>query len=103
MKKTDNSVLNKYFLTYCHVNALGPDWQGELRRTLENLRDQNISKKFKFQLAQAITNDTISAEEIEYETGLDLETEDEKIAWLTNLWRHLYDTEPPKPNNSDET
>jgi len=79
-KKSDNTaVLMKFLLLYCHVNVLGPDWQGDLKRSLENLNDQTISDEFKHQLRQAITDNTVSAEELEFGTGWDLESEDEKM------------------------
>ena len=36
-----------YLRPYCHVNALGHDWQGVLKRDLENCKDEVLAQSVK--------------------------------------------------------
>lgn len=96
MGSTDNKELLRYLGAYCDVNALGPDWEGKLRRDLENSKIPEVSIQFKQQLLRAIRLNTVSNAEIEFATSWDFDTEEEKRGWLVDLWTKLYDSDPLK-------
>jgi len=93
MNTNNTEILMDFLSTYCDVNGLGRDWQGKLRTTLENLKDPSVSEQFKQQLKLAISDNSVSANTLENETGWEFDSEEEKIAWFSELWTHLYGTD----------
>lgn len=90
MNTINTETLMDFLSTYCDVNGLGPDWQGKLRTTLENLKDQSVSDEFKEQLKLAISDNTVAADTLENETGWEFDSDEDKIKWFSELWVHLY-------------
>jgi len=89
-----NDVLLRYLSEYCDVNALGPDWQGLLKQTLETTKDRTSSLEFKKQLKASIVDHQLTLLEFERATGWGLDTEAELIQWLIELWGKLYEDDP---------
>lgn len=79
---------------YCHVESLGSDWQECLKRELAHPRFPHRPKEFRHQLAYAILNKTISPSQYEGLTDLELETDEEVVQELKELWADLYGDEP---------
>lgn len=80
---------------YCHVNALGPDWRGHLRRSVRRWTDPDRQAAFEQQLADAIARRTLSRAQYEQATGIDFDTEAELVDELRALWGAVFgDTAP---------
>jgi len=91
MKIQKNEALMSYLRPYCHVNALGHDWQGVLKRDLENCKDEVLAQSVKKEMLEAIYNNGVGLSEMENNTGWDFESEKELVDWFANLWAHIYD------------
>lgn len=83
-------VLNKYY----HIEVLSSDWLETLKRALDAPKFPRREKEFKHQLAYAILNKTISSSHYEKLTDLELETYEEVVQELKELWVDLYGDEP---------
>lgn len=93
-----NAALVHYLSAYCDVNALGPNWQSELRRTLETTKDKERANAFKGQLLRSINENGMTLQEFESATSQDFDDQGELRSWLIELWTSLYDCEPPVAN-----
>ena len=91
-----DEILIRTLSANCHVNALGPDWRGNLRRSMRGWRDPAQRVAFKRQLADAIVRGTLSMEAYERATGMDFDTEAELIDELRALWRAVFGDEAPE-------
>lgn len=89
------SVLRRYY----HVESLGQYWQEDLKRELAAPKLPKREKEFRHQLAYAILNQTISPSRYEKLTDMELETNEEVVKELTELWMHMYGDEPVKLEN----
>jgi hypothetical protein len=95
---TEPDLLESALERYCHIESSG-DWQECLKRELSHPKFPHRHKEFRHQLAYAILNRTISPTQYEKLTELELETEEEVIQELTELWMHMYGDEPVKLEN----
>jgi hypothetical protein len=89
MNKNDiQDPLADLLKSYCNVNAVSiRDLTHDLRTSI----NPEIAKKFRQQLADAISKKTISPEQYESLTGEDFDTQEELNSWLQELWNELFD------------
>jgi hypothetical protein len=70
------------------------DWE-DLRRYLKDPSFPDRESSFKAELADAISNHTISPEEFEKLTAIDQDEQEDVDAFLTDeIWKPLYGDEP---------
>lgn len=74
--------------SYCNVNAVSIS---DLTQDLRTSINPEIAKKFRQQLADAISEKTISPEQYESLTGEDFDTQEDLNLWLQELWNELFD------------
>jgi hypothetical protein len=89
MNKNDiPNPLADFLKSYCNVNAVSiSDLTIDLRTSI----NPEIAKKFRQQLADAISKKTISPEQYESLTGEDFDTQEDLNLWLQELWNELFE------------
>ena len=87
-------LLESVLSRYCHVEMSEENWRTDLREELAASKFPQREKEFRHQLAYAIFNQTISPSQYEKLTDLELETNEEVVEKLKELWTDLYDDEP---------
>lgn len=91
----ESNLLQDVLRRYYHVEVLGADnWVQDLLSFLRATKFPCREKEFRHQLAYAILNKTISPSQYEKLTDLELETNEEVVKELTELWTYLYGDEP---------
>jgi hypothetical protein len=92
-------LLESVLRRYCHVEMSVENWPEYLREELTALKFPRREKEFRHQLAKAILDKSIDTNQYEKLTDLEVETEEEVVQELMELWMHLYGNEPVKLEN----
>jgi hypothetical protein len=93
----DEQLLKYVLETYCHVEYFVDDWQ-RVKEFLNHQSFPNRNSKFKQELAETISNHSLSTKELDLLTANELETQEEVNEFLLNeIWKPLYGDEPITP------
>ncbi len=75
---------------HCNVNAFVKNWPQHLSDELNSYENPLQAQNFKNQLFKIITEKSIDTQEYEHLTGEDVDSQEDLLIWLKQLWRLLY-------------